>query len=189
MVRIAFGDLLLLKGLAEEVRDQTLSRSRYQEADRAIEALDRSLEAEFAQSRVRAYLDSTDHRSPGNWLQPYIEAAIARGLCVEITCGTCGSMAFKDGFVALASNGRRGVGDVDPETLRRIAAALALIEPAARNPEELEGYERATMAIIYFLWSRSPGFDRWAPQILGRSWARTMLERMRTHSGGRRRAP
>lgn len=73
MVRIACGDLLLLKGLAEEVRDQTLSRSRYQEADRAIEALDRSLEAEFAQTRARAYLDSIDHRSPGNWLQPYIK--------------------------------------------------------------------------------------------------------------------
>jgi hypothetical protein len=189
MVRIAFGDLLLLKGLAEEVRDQTLSRSRYQEADRAIEALHRSLEAEFAQSRVRAYLDSTDHRSPGNWLQPYIEAAIARGLCVRITCGTCGSIPFRDGFVLLASDGRRGIGNVDMETLRRIAAALALVEPAAHNRDQLEDFERAAMSIIYFIWSRSPGFDRWAPPVLSGSWAGTMLNRMRAHYGGRRRMP
>lgn len=182
-------DLLLLKSLAEEVRDQTLSRSRYHEADRAVEAVDRSLAAAFARSTARANLASIDHKSPENWLQPYIEAVIARGLCVRITCGTCGSMPFKDGFVMLASDGRRGIGNVDIETMRTVAAALVLVEPAAHNRDQLQDFERAAMSIIYFIWSRSPGFDRWAPQLLSGSWAGTILDRMRRHYGGRRRTP
>ena len=190
MEMIAFNDLLLLKSLAEEVKDQTLSRSRQQEARRAVEILEQSLEAAFARSKAGFYLDETDpSRSVGNWLQPYIEAALARKLCIQRTCGTCGSGPFKEGFVMLASDGRLHIRNVDHETLRKIAAALALVEPEAHNREELDGYERAAMSIIYFLWSRSPGFDRWAPRILDGTWAGSMLERMRAHYGGRRRMP
>lgn len=89
----------------------------------------------------------------------------------------------------LASDGRRGISNVDLETLRRIAAALALIEPAAIDREQLQDFERAAMSIIYFIWSRSPSFDRWAPQLLGGSWAGMILDRMRAHNGGRRRTP
>jgi hypothetical protein len=190
MERIAFNDLVLLKSLAEEVRDQTLSRSRVQEADRAIEVLERSLEAEFARSRAGVYLDYPDpNQSDGNWLQPYIEAALARGLCIKITCGTCSSGLFREGFVMLASEGRYHIRNVEEKTLMEIAAALALVEPETRDRAELEGYERAAMSIIYFLWSRSRGFDVWAPRILAASWAGKMLDRMRAHSRGQRRVP
>jgi hypothetical protein len=98
-------------------------------------------------------------------------------------------MPFKEGFVIMASDGRLHIGNVDHETLKKIALALALVEPAAPRSPELEGYERGAMSIIYFLWSRSLGFDLWAPKVLDGSWAGTMLDRMRAHSRGQRRVP
>jgi hypothetical protein len=187
MERIDFVDLLLLKSLAAEVRDQTLSRSRFQEASQAIEKLERSINATMARIGSRSYSDWADP-SRSNWLQPYIEAALACRLCTMINCGFCGSVPFKEGLMMLASNGRLDHRNVDHETLKKIAVALALVDPAPRDPE-LNGYEQATMSIIYFLWSRSLGFDLWAPKLLDGSWAGTMLDRMRAHSRGQRRVP
>ena len=92
----------LLRSLVEEVRDNTLSRSRMDEAEQCLQFLD----ADAAQ-RAKA------HHS-ANWLQHYIQAAFARKLCIEIGCGTCGSTPFKNGLVQLASSGlHQDVVDVD----------------------------------------------------------------------------
>ena len=181
MEPIGFDDLLLLKSLAEEVRDQTLSRSRQQDAKRAVEILEREMEA--AVSRNRARVDGSE---VGNWLEPYFEAALASNLCIKITCW-CGSLPFKTGLVALASNGREDVGRLDFKTREKIVAALARVRSPCGNFSKVEGFEQAAMAVIYYLWSVSPqNFDHKIEPMLNGTWASSMLKRMQAHYGSRR---
>ena len=184
MEPIGFDDLLLLKSLAEEVRDQTLSRSRHQDAKRAVEMLERELEAAVFRDRARFEVGEV-----GNWLQPYFEAALALELCADITCW-CGSLPFKTGLVALASNGRDDTGRLDIKTREKIGTALALVGPPRGDSSKVEGFERAAMTVIFFHWKISPRhFELTVEPMLKQAWAGTMLMRMQAHYGGRRRLP
>jgi hypothetical protein len=161
----------LLRSLVEEVRDNTLSRSRMGEADQCLQFLD------DIGARCKG-----SHHSAGNWLQHYIQAVFARKLCIEITCGTCGSTPFKSGLVQLASGGlHQDVGDVDQNALKEIASALAEIPSDAQLGDTLYDSDRAMMSVIYFLWSRSIWFEKEIEPILARSWAGQVLTRMQTH--------
>ncbi|NKB16661.1 MAG: hypothetical protein HC774_07085, partial [Sphingomonadales bacterium] len=85
----------LLRSLVEEVRDNTLSRSRMGDAEQCLKFLD----------DIGARRERSPHA--GNWLQNYIQAAFAKKLCIEIGCGMCGSTPFRSGLVQLASGGLR----------------------------------------------------------------------------------
>lgn len=160
----------LLRSLVEEVRDNTLSRSRMDEAEQCLQFLD-----DDAAQRAKA------HHS-ANWLQHYIQAAFARKLCIEIGCGTCGSTPFKSGLVQLASGGlHQDVGDLGQDGLKEIASALAKIPSDAQLGDTLYDSDRAMMSIIYFLWSRSRNFPREIEPVLTGSWAEQVLRRMQDH--------
>lgn len=161
----------LLRSLIEEVRDNTLSRSRMREAEQCLQFLN----------------DVVNHRSKpdepaGNWLQHYIQAAFDRKLCIEIGCRTCGSIPFKSGLVQLASGGlHQDVVDADQNALKEIASALAQIPLDTQLGDTLHDSDRAIMSIIYFLWSRSRDFRREVEPVLNGSWAGQVLKRMQAH--------
>ena len=159
----------LLRNLVEEVRDNTLSRSRMDEAEQCLQVLDDA--AQHAKAHHSA-----------NWLQHYIQAAYARRLCIEIGCGTCGSTPFKSGLVQLASGGLyQDVVYVDQNALKEIASALAQIPLDTRLGDTLHDSDRAIMSIIYFLWSNSRDFRREVEPVLDGSWAGQVLKRMQAH--------
>jgi hypothetical protein len=115
----------------------------------------------------------------GNWMQPFIAAALRRGLCVQPNCMTCGSRPFKSLLVVLASGGRRDIRDRDLRTIKQIAAGLAQIGPPFEDHTEAE-YERAAITTIYFIWS-ARGFNRHVQPVLTGSWAGKVLAEMQKH--------
>lgn len=160
----------LLRSLVEEVRDNTLSRSRMDEAEQCLQFLD-----DDAAQHAKA------HHS-ANWLQHYIQAAFTRKLCIEIGCGTCGSIPFKSGVLQLASGGlHQDVVDVDQKALKEIASALAQIPLDTQLGDTLHDSDRAIMSIIYFLWSKTRDFRREVEPVLDGSWAGQVLKRMQAH--------
>lgn len=160
----------LLRSLVEEVRDNTLSRSRMDEAEQCLQFLD-----DDAAQRAKA------HHS-ANWLQHYIQAAYARKLCIEIGCGTCGCTPFKSGLLQLASGGlHKDAVDADQIALKEIASALAQIPLDTQLGDTLHDPERAIMSIIYLLWSKSRDFGREVEPVLNGSWAGHVLKRMQAH--------
>lgn len=160
-----------LRSLIEEVRDNTLSRSRMCEAEQCLQFLDSVVD--HHPERVLPI---------GNWLQHYIRAAFARKLCIEIGCGLCGSTPFKSGLVQLASGGlHQDVVDVGQNALKEIASALAQIPLDTQLGDTLHDSDRVIMSIIYFLWSKSRGFRRDIEPVLNGSWAGQVLKRMQAH--------
>lgn len=79
---------------------------------------------------------------PENWLHAYLLDSVQKKLCVKFGCTTCGANEFRDGLWHSADS------DVRTQSgARRIADALAQIEPSNREEEGLQDAVRLVLSI------------------------------------------
>lgn len=121
-----------------------------------------------------------------NWLQPFLEDSVKRGLCTTIFCTTCGAREFRSGLANAAAMALRNRTEVQTEVAREIARALTEVKLVGSEPRKMES---AVRLVLHEIWR---GFFHISRQelrsTLSGSWPGEILARMEAHERAREAA-
>ena len=120
----------------------------------------------------------------GRWLQDYLTDAVARNVCTQIYCTTCGAMEFRRGVLAAfaQSVGQAPLQGLSRESAIEIAKALAEVDPP---PDSAPALEPAVRCLLFELWSGVPLLDSSIESALDGTWGGGVLARMKAHHHAR----
>ena len=116
-----------------------------------------------------------------DWLSRYIAESVAKNLCTNPTCTTCGAQEFRSGLRRALSDamGVEQPGDgLTSETAVRLSEAAALVCPTSDQE-----WTEAVRLILFDIWyTLGPArAERDLRTILGASWAGDLLSQMQEH--------
>jgi hypothetical protein len=121
-------------------------------------------------------------RADGDWLTPFLERAVAKKLCTQIYCTTCGALEFRRGCLREWATAVR---QPAPDRFGRDAAigvGLALAR-VPRAPHHGPAFEQAVRCILFDLWRTlgDHGLAEGVEPALAGTWAGDVLAGMKAH--------
>lgn len=124
-----------------------------------------------------------------SWLQLYLQDSVRRDVCIRINCTTCGASEFRRGLLAALAEATGGpvALRMDHDVALALSRELPNVHPAADPRCSLEG---AVRLIIYEIWfTLGPQtLEEHIEPILTRTWAGSVLTRMKEHYQARMEA-
>lgn len=141
--------------------------------------VDRSRELYLKHCSEVGMLDKYAHEQR-SWLETFIEEAINRNLCMQISCTTCGAGEFRRGLKkASQDNGEKNEHE---------HSELIILEELSKLPQKEDSRWVVPLRLIIFQLDRTLHSRSLLLEKLGNSWAGDILQSMIDHYDERRRA-